>query len=94
MICLSHLGYDYDSKKISDSILATQTKNVDLILGGHTHTFLKKATEFNNLENKKVLVNQVGWAGLCLGKVDFYFEKRKKKKINIKQSSDDYLNVK
>lgn len=39
VICLSHLGYKYDHAKISDVELAKATENIDLILGGHTHTF-------------------------------------------------------
>lgn len=80
VICLSHIGYDYkdDSKKISDKILAAQTDGIDLILGGHTHTFLPEPQSFTNRKGKNVLVNQVGWAGLLLGKIDFYFDKNKK----------------
>ena len=44
IICLSHLGHSYknDSKKISDVTLAKSTRNIDLIVGGHTHTFLAR----------------------------------------------------
>ena len=78
VICLSHLGYKYDEKKVSDTDLAYQSSNIDLILGGHTHTFFTKPDEFRNVDGAKVLVNQVGWAGIYLGRLDFYFEKKKK----------------
>ena len=58
VICLSHLGYDYDSNKISDIKLAKATKGIDIIIGGHTHTFLDKATELENSIGDRVLVNQ------------------------------------
>jgi 5'-nucleotidase len=76
IICLSHLGYRYDYKpqKISDIKLARSTENIDLIIGGHTHTFLNEPTKETNAAGKTVLVNQVGCYGLYLGKVDFYFE--------------------
>ena len=79
VICLSHLGYDYkdDSQKISDKLLASRTDGIDLILGGHTHTFLPEPQTFLNRKGKNVLVNQVGWAGLLLGKLTFYFDKNK-----------------
>ena len=79
VICLSHIGYDYrdDADKISDKKLAAQTDNIDLILGGHTHTFLPEPQSFINKSGKNVLVNQVGWAGLLLGRIDFYFDKNK-----------------
>ena len=85
VICLSHIGYDYkdDPRKISDKILAAKTDGIDLILGGHTHTFLPEPQSFTNRAGKNVLVNQVGWAGLLLGKINFYFDKNK----NVKNIS-------
>ena len=77
VICLSHLGYSYKDETISDLILAEKTQNIDLIIGGHTHTFLDKPTECKNLAQKKVLINQVGWAGINLGKLDFYLTTKK-----------------
>ncbi len=73
VVCLSHLGYSYKSDKIDDLKLASKTKNIDLIIGGHTHTFLEKPSIVDNLEGQKVLVNQVGWAGVNIGRIDFYF---------------------
>ncbi|MRJ09137.1 bifunctional metallophosphatase/5'-nucleotidase [Ornithobacterium rhinotracheale] len=74
IICLSHIGYKYDSPKISDCELATKTQDIDLIIGGHTHTFLPHPTEILNKVGKPTIVNQVGWAGLYLGRLDFYFD--------------------
>lgn len=76
VVCLSHLGYKYDYNKVSDTILAQETSNIDCIIGGHTHTFLDKAETFTNKSGKKVLVNQAGWAALRLGRIDFYFSKK------------------
>ncbi len=85
VICLSHIGYDYkdEPNKISDTILAAKTENIDLILGGHTHTFLPEPQVFINRQGKNVLINQVGWAGLLLGRIDFFFDTDK----NIKHIS-------
>ena len=80
VICLSHLGYKYPDRKISDEVLAQNTKNIDLILGGHTHTFLNEPVKFSNLDGLEVNVSQVGWAGINLGRIDYYFEPEKKKK--------------
>ncbi len=77
IICLSHLGYEYNSDKISDLKMATQTKNIDLILGGHTHTSLDKPTKIKNLEGRKVLINQVGWAGINLGRLNYFVHNSK-----------------
>ena len=79
VICLSHLGYDYknDPEKASDINLARKTKNIDLIIGGHTHTFLDKPVIEKNLEGKEVLINQVGCYGINLGRIDFYLDSEK-----------------
>ena len=74
VICLSHLGFKYkdEPEKPSDVILAQKTKNIDLIIGGHTHTFLDKPVIEKNNEGKEVLINQVGCFGVNLGRIDFY----------------------
>ena len=76
VICLSHIGYQYKNEpnKISDVKLATLTKDIDLIIGGHTHTFLDKPTVLKNADGKDVLINQVGCYGVNLGRIDFYFD--------------------
>lgn len=82
VICLSHLGYKYnkeDADKISDLKLAELTKDIDLIIGGHTHTFLDKPTIVKNLDGNEVLVNQVGCYGINLGRIDFYLDTNKAK---------------
>jgi len=75
VICLSHLGYQYKSKKIDDIKLAKATKDIDLIIGGHTHTFLEQPTSIKNASGGDTVVNQVGFAGLYLGRIDFYLSK-------------------
>lgn len=76
VICLSHLGYEYSSDKISDVQLAQQSENIHVIIGGHTHTFLEEPTRITNANGHTVLVNQVGWAGVNLGRMDFIFDKQ------------------
>lgn len=84
IICLSHLGYDYGDKNIiSDSVLAQKTEGIDLIIGGHTHTFLDKPSIVQNKAGKFTLINQVGWGGINLGRIDFYLDNKK----NIEASS-------
>lgn len=80
VICLSHLGYNYHNNpnKVSDLILAKQTKHIDLIIGGHTHTFLDVPTKVKNLNGDITLVNQVGCYGVNVGRVDFTFTNNKK----------------
>lgn len=80
VICLSHLGHSYEHSKISDSRLAPETRFTDLIIGGHTHSFLDKPTVFKNKQGNPVIVNQAGWAALAVGKIDFIFDRSKKLK--------------
>ncbi len=68
---ISHLGYKYDTNQIDDLKLAAQTHGITAIVGGHTHTFLEKATEVTNAKGQTVLVNQAGWGGLMLGQLRF-----------------------
>ena len=81
IICLSHLGYNYKNEpnKISDLKFAALTDDIDLIIGGHTHTFLDKPTVVKNRSGNDVLVNQVGCYGINLGRIDFYFDSNKRK---------------
>lgn len=81
IICLSHLGYSYKDRKISDMVLAQNTNHINLIIGGHTHTFLDRPTVVKNLRNTVTLVNQVGFAGINLGRVDFVFDRSNPGKI-------------
>ena len=74
IICLSHLGFKYRKNKISDFILAQKTKDIDLIIGGHTHTFMDKPTITKNKIGNDVIINQVGCFGIYLGKIDFYLD--------------------
>lgn len=76
VICLSHLGYRYSNDKVSDRILATKTRYIDLIIGGHTHTFMPKPETIRNLAGEATVINQVGFAGINLGRLDFEFERK------------------
>ncbi len=86
IICLSHLGYKYSDSKISDILLAQQTNHIDLIIGGHTHTFLEAPVAVKNKDGNEVLINQVGWAGVQIGQLDYLFKKSFSKKLSNSQT--------
>lgn len=87
VICLSHLGYQYKGEnKVSDEILAKESENIDLVIGGHTHTFLDNPVVIKNKKAGDVVVNQVGWAGIILGRLDFEFSKFSGKKMSNSHS--------
>ena len=79
VICLSHLGYKYASARIDDRKLAAQVSGIDLILGGHTHTFLDAPEPIASPDGRSTLINQVGWSGINLGRLDYEFSPKTKR---------------
>lgn len=77
IICLSHLGLTSDSNEFCDVELAKQSKNIDIIIGGHSHTFLDKHKIIKNSDNKEVIIGQVGFAGVKLGRIDLQASKQR-----------------
>ncbi len=80
VICLSHLGLRYRENRISDMVLAAETSFTDLIIGGHTHSYIEAPIMAKNKTGNQVIVNQASWGGLVLGKIDFVFVRSKNKK--------------
>ena len=70
VIALTHIGYDLDV--FDDRDLAQSTRNVDLIVGGHSHTFLDKMESAQNLDGKPVPIVQDGCWGLNFGRIDYW----------------------
>lgn len=68
VICLTHLGVNIDRE------LAAQTRGVDLIIGGHSHTYLvNEPARINNLDGESVPIVQVGSSTVYVGRVDVNF---------------------
>lgn len=89
VIALSHLGYSYnDEKTVSDIQVAERVEHIDIILGGHTHTFMKCPKMIQKDEKKFVIIHQVGFAGINLGKIEVYFNKDKNR---IEKNSSNLL---
>lgn len=61
--------------------MAQNTYYTDLIIGGHTHTFLNAPDSIKNKNGNETLVNQVGFAGINLGRLDYEFNHKKNKKV-------------
>jgi len=74
VIALTHIGFDADREdQLSDQTLAKYSKNIDIIIGGHSHTFLQKPVLMKNRHGKGVIVNQAGTAGVYVGRLDIDF---------------------
>ncbi len=82
VVCLSHLGDRYQDATVSDETLAKQSFDIDLIIGGHTHKLFNQPRKYSNKTNSEVIVNQVGWAGMYLGRLDFIFNQKRRKKMS------------
>jgi 5''-nucleotidase/2'',3''-cyclic phosphodiesterase and related esterases len=79
VICLSHLGWKGSANNpVCDEELAAKTRNIDLILGGHSHSFIEGLVYYKNLDGKNVPVTQAGKNGIYVGKIDLNFEKKHK----------------
>jgi len=77
VICLSHLGYNSGGKGADDITLAAESEDIDIILGGHSHTLLHFADRRLNKNGVEVIINQVGDRGIYLGRLDIVMEKYK-----------------
>ncbi len=73
VIALTHIGFD--SVGMNDPVLVAGTRNIDLVVGGHSHTFLTDAEYRNNLDGRPVPIVQDGCWGLFVGQVDVYRNK-------------------
>ncbi len=71
VICLSHLGNDGTRGEPGEQQVAREVSGMDLVIGGHSHTFMERPVEVVH-GDRRTLVFQVGWAGIYLGRVDFY----------------------
>lgn len=69
IIALSHLGY------ISDKKLATESEDIDIIIGGHSHTYMKEPDLVKNKTNKDVLIYQTAGRGIYVGRIDVELDK-------------------
>lgn len=77
VICLSHLGlYGSGLGDAGDEVLAAQTEGIDLILGGHSHTFLERPAFYENASRQEVPVMHVGKNGAYVGKIKLELESK------------------
>lgn len=80
VVCLSHLGYRYqEPMKPSDLRLAAEVAGIDVVIGGHTHTFLDEPVKVVNKAGVETLICQVGHSGIRLGRIDLRFASKRKK---------------
>ncbi len=69
VVCLSHLGY------VADKRLAEKSHNIDIIIGGHSHTYMKDPDIIKNADNKDLLLYQTQGRGVYIGRIDIELDK-------------------
>ena len=85
VIALSHLGYEKNSSEVYyDRGIAMNTRHIDMIIGGHSHTFLNDADWVKNQDNESVPVVQTGSKGICLGYAKIKIDKSGKPTFTYK----------
>ena len=75
VICLSHLGVSSLDSSPTDYDLAEVSKDIDVIIGGHSHKILVNESA-KNKNGKAVTIAQAGKSGMNLGRIDMTFEKK------------------
>ena len=72
VIALTHIGYtEHNPGDVIDPVLCSKTRNIDLFVTGHSHTFLEEMVYHPNLDGVLVPVVQDGWMGVYMGQVDY-----------------------
>lgn len=73
IICISHLGWEL--KGMGDQEVIRHTRGIDLVLGGHSHTYFKTLRYVNDVDGKPVPDDQNGKSGIYIGKMILTVEK-------------------
>ena len=70
VIALTHIGYEeHNPGDTTDPMLVAATRGIDLVVGGHSHTFMDAPAYVKNLDGKKVPIVQAGWMGTQMGEL-------------------------
>ncbi len=73
VICLSHMGWNMRDEDGDQQVIGN-TRNIDVVLGGHSHTYFKNLEYVKNLDGKSIPVDQNGKHALFVGKLKLEFE--------------------
>ena len=73
VVCISHLGWEEEG--MGDQEVISRTRGIDLVLGGHSHTYFRQLRYVDNLDGKPVADDQNGKSGIYIGKMKITLEK-------------------
>ena len=72
VIALTHIGYtEHNPGDVTDPVLCSKTRNIDLFVGGHSHTFMKEMARHPNVDGVLVPIVQSGEQGVYFGQIDY-----------------------
>lgn len=74
VICLSHLGWDISG--VDDTEMMKQARNIDIVLGGHSHSYFTQLEYVNDLDGRHIPNDQNGKHGIYVGKITVNLEKK------------------
>ncbi len=74
VVCLSHIGFTSAEGVVNDQILARESRFVDIIIGGHSHTYMETPIVLQNIDKKQVMIYQMGKNGSFVGRIDVKLE--------------------
>lgn len=74
VVCISHLGWE--DSVYPDNTVISQTNGIDLVLGGHTHTYMKQLKYVENKDGRPIGVDQNGKHGVFVGKLVLDLQKK------------------
>lgn len=69
VVCLSHLGWNLMPTDIDDSTMIAGSKGIDIVLGGHSHSYFTELQYVKDADGKNVPVDQNGKHGIYVGKI-------------------------
>ena len=74
VVCLSHLGWS--DEPYGDKTMMAQTRNIDLVLGGHSHSYLENLEWVQNLDGKPIANDQNGKHAVWVGRLTLDLKKK------------------
>lgn len=77
VVCLSHLGISSeDPEGFDDQRLIARTRHIDVVLGGHSHTFMEKPLLLGNADGREIPLLHSGKSGVYVGRMELTLEQK------------------
>lgn len=74
IVCLSHLGWNIGGE--DDAYMIERTSGIDLVLGGHSHSYMRQLAYVKNKDGQPVPVDQNGKHAILIGKIKVNLKKK------------------